>query len=179
MVETADSQRRRNKLFTQERFGDLVVKSGKDFQCQLCGYSAQKKSLLVYHLGTKHGKVCRILQRSENGNLFQVNDVLVEQGYMALPCPVARDTRKDPEIQKKIMELKKERQQDDAGMPPPRVSGCFVSVEKIGGSQKNSTSAAPHEQQSNDAQAINKQTNNHVSFGPEHVRFIPPRNNKF
>ena len=52
--------------FKQERFGDLVVKSGKDFQCQVCGFSAQKKSLLVYHLGTKHGKVCRILQRSEN-----------------------------------------------------------------------------------------------------------------
>ena len=36
--------------------------------------------------------------------------MLVDLGYKALPCPVARDTKKDSEIQRKIMELKKERQ---------------------------------------------------------------------
>ena len=46
-------------------------------------------------------------------NLFQVNDVLVDLGYKALPCPVARVTKRDPEIQQKIMELKRERQQEE------------------------------------------------------------------
>ena len=30
-------------------------------------------------------------------------------GFKALPCPVAQNTKKDQEIQRKIMELKKER----------------------------------------------------------------------
>ena len=32
-------------------------------------------------------------------------------GFKALPCPVAQNTKKDQEIQRKIMELKKERQE--------------------------------------------------------------------
>ena len=79
--------------------------------------------------------------------MFQVNDVLVDLGYKALPCPVARDTKKDSEIQRKIMELKKERQ-------------LLEEQEEV-----------PAQQQ--------QQSNNHVSFGPEFVRHIPPRSNKF
>ena len=111
-----------------------------------------------------------------------MNDVLVELGYKALPCPVARETKRDPEIQQKIMELKKERQleveeqeaeeEERTTDPhtPPRVSGCFVSLANIEGSLKKTASSSPQKQQ---------QPNNHVSFGPELVRYIPARNNKF
>ena len=110
-----------------------------------------------------------------------MNDVLVELGYKALPCPVARETKRDPEIQQKIMELKKERQleveEQEEGekerttdpRTPPRVSGCFVSLANIEGSLKKTASSSPQQQQ----------PNNHVSFGPELVRYIPARNNKF
>ena len=116
-------------------------------------------------------------------NLFQVNDVLVDLGYKALPCPVARATKRDPEIQQKIMELKRERQLEEeeeqeereeeeverATDPhtPPRVSGCFVTLKNIDGSLKKTASSSQH------------QSNNHVSFGPEFVRHIPARSNKF
>ena len=83
--------------------------------------------------------------------LFQVNDVLVDLGYKALPCPVARDTKRDPEIQRKIMELKKERQ-------------------LLEETEQEEVPAQQQQQQ---------QSNNHVSFGPEFVRHIPPRSNKF
>ena len=113
-----------------------------------------------------------------------MNDVLVELGYKALPCPVARETKRDPEIQQKIMELKKERQleveEQEQGegeevrttdpRTPPRVSGCFVSLANIEGSLKKTASSSPQQQQ---------QPNNHVSFGPELVRYIPARVNKF
>ena len=109
-----------------------------------------------------------------------MNDVLVELGYKALPCPVARETKRDPEIQQKIMELKKERQlevevQEEGEeerttdpRTPPRVSGCFVSLANIEGSLKKTASSSPQQQPMN-----------HVSFGPELVRYIPARNNKF
>ena len=117
-------------------------------------------------------------------NLFQVNDVLVDLGYKALPCPVARVTKRDPEIQQKIMELKRERQLEEeeeqeereeeeverATDPhtPPRVSGCFVTLKNIDGSLKKTASTSQQHQ-----------SNNHVSFGPEFVRHIPARSNKF
>ena len=107
---------------------------------------------------------------------FQVNDVLVQLGYKALPCPVARDTKRDHEIQQKIMELKKERleqdqqqeeqqeeQQQEVVPPSASVSGCFVSLPNI------------------EAVTLKKaqQSTNHVSFGPEYVRHIPPRSKKY
>ena len=110
--------------------------------------------------------------------------MLVELGYKALPCPVARETKRDPEIQQKIMQLKKERQlegeqeeeeeqegQERATDPrtPPRVSGCFVSLANIEGSLKKTAASSPQQQQ----------PSNHVSFGPELVRYIPARSNKF
>ena len=115
-------------------------------------------------------------------NLFQVNDVLVDLGYKALPCPVARVTKRDPEIQQKIMELKRERQleeeeeerEEEEGVEratdphtPPPVSGCFVTLKNIDGSLKKTASSSQ------------QQSNNHVSFGPEFVRHIPARSNKF
>ena len=119
-------------------------------------------------------------------NSFQVNDVLVDLGYKALPCPVARVTKRDPEIQQKIMELKRERQLEEeeeeeeeereeeeverANDPhtPPRVFGCFVTLKNIDGSLKKTASSSQHQQ-----------SNTHVSFGPEFVRHIPARSNKF
>ena len=103
--------------------------------------------------------------------LSQVNDVLVELGYKALPCPVARDTKRDPEIQRKIMELKKERQQAEEVVPP--VSAHFVSDGEAVSSQ--------HQQQQQETVYSPQQQppNNHVSFGPEFVRHIPMRKNKF
>ena len=96
--------------------------------------------------------------------------MLVELGYKALPCPVARDTKRDPEIQRKIMELKKERQQAEEVVPP--VSAHFVSDGETAYSpqQQQETVSSPRQQQ---------QSNNHVSFGPEFVRHIPMRKNKF
>ena len=119
-------------------------------------------------------------------NLFQVNDVLVDLGYKALPCPVARVTKRDPEIQQKIMELKRERQLEEeeeqeqeereeeeverATDPhtPPRVSGCFVTLKNLDGNLKKTASSSQQQQ-----------SNTHVSFGPEFVRHIPARSNKF
>ena len=84
-------------------------------------------------------------------------------GFKALPCPVAQNTKKDQEIQRKIMELKKERQEKMGEMEMMNVSvpGCFVALPKL-------PPGPPQES-----------PNNHVSFGPELVRYIPPRNNKF
>ena len=156
---------------------------------QVCGNIFKTKSLLVHHIGTKHGKVCIELLPiqlivvcslypfrpcgicNSQSILFQVNDVLVELGYKALPCPVARDTKRDPEIQRKIMELKKERQQAEEVVPP--VSAHFVSDGEAVSSQhqqQEETVYSPQQQQ---------QSNNHVSFGPEFVRHIPMRKNKF
>ena len=86
-------------------------------------------------------------------------------GFKALPCPVAQNTKKDQEIQRKIMELKKERQEKMGEMEMMNVSvpGCFVALPKL----------PPGPPQTLES------PNNHVSFGPELVRYIPPRNNKF
>ena len=95
-------------------------------------------------------------------------------GFKALPCPVAQNTKKDQEIQRKIMELKKERQEKMGEMEMMQqqhsekeedvsVPGCFVALPKL----------PPGPPQTLES------PNNHVSFGPELVRYIPPRNNKF
>ena len=63
-------------------------------------------------------------------------------GFKALPCPVAQNTKKDQEIQRKIMELKKERQEKMGEMEMMQqeeqqqsqekedvsVPGCFVAL---------------------------------------------------
>ena len=95
-------------------------------------------------------------------------------GFKALPCPVAQNTKKDQEIQRKIMELKKERQEKMGEMEMMQqqhsekeedvsVTSCCVALPKL----------PPGPPQTPES------PNNHVSFGPEFVRYIPPRNNKF
>ena len=76
----------------ESKFPDLIAPDGK--MCNICGYTGKCKTQLIMHLGCKHGKV---------------NDILVENGYKTLPCPVAPKSHKDGEIQKKLIQLKKEK----------------------------------------------------------------------
>jgi len=74
----------------QARFSGLMGPTGKD--CLVCGYVSRTKPQLTLHLGCKHGKV---------------NEVLMEQGFKRLPCPVAPNTQRDAQLQKKLLEIVK------------------------------------------------------------------------
>ena len=76
----------------QSKFGDQIGEDGKT--CRICGHTAKTRPIMVMHIGCKHGKI---------------NDILVEEGYKALPCPLAQKTVRDNEIQRKLLELKRER----------------------------------------------------------------------
>ena len=78
----------------QTKFSNLIGESGKE--CLVCGFTAKSRSQVVTHLGCKHGKV---------------NAILRERGFKSLPCPVAPNTQNGKEIQRKLVEVKKERQQ--------------------------------------------------------------------
>ena len=61
-------------------------------KCTLCGFTFKSKYLLINHIGCKHGKI---------------NDILKEQGYKVLPCPITGV--KQDEIQRNMISIKKER----------------------------------------------------------------------
>ena len=117
----------------QTSYGHQMSEDGKN--CLICGYTARTRALLVTHLGCKHGKV---------------NSILLEQGYKALPCPVAIKTAKDDEIQRNLMKLKKERQVQD------------ISETEEGASSSDTTAGRKN-----------------VTFGEESIRYIPALKKKF
>ena len=144
----------------QTKFSHLIGETGKE--CLVCGFTAKSKSQVVTHLGCKHGKV---------------NDILQEMGFKSLPCPVAPNTQKDKEIQKKLVELKKERQQSLGDIVEEEV----VEVED------NHTTSAPPESFINIRKDIFNQncsgimqsevskspSGRRVSFGPDEIHYVP------
>ena len=145
----------------QTKFGRLIGESGKE--CLVCGFTAKSKSQVVTHLGCKHGKV---------------NDILQEMGFKSLPCPVAPNTQKDKEIQRKLVELKKERQQS---------LGNIVEEEVVEVVDNHTTSAPPetfinirkdifNQNCSGIIQSeVSKSPNSgrRVSFGPDEIHYVP------
>ena len=144
----------------QTKFSHLIAETGK--QCLVCGYMAKSKSQVVTHLGCKHGKV---------------NDILQEMGFKSLPCPVAPNTQKDKEIQKKLVELKKERHQ---GL------GDMVEEQRVDVVDNHTTSLSPesfinirkdifNHNSSGPIQneASKSPSGRRVSFGPDEIRYVP------
>jgi len=77
----------------EEKHKDLM----QGLKCTLCGSIFKSKYLLTNHIGCKHGKI---------------NDILEEQGYKVLPCPIT-GTKQD-EIQRNMISIKKERLERDS-----------------------------------------------------------------
>jgi len=65
----------------------------EDNRCKICGDSFKTKNTLITHLGTKHG---------------YVNDVLVDNGFAVLPCPL-NSPGYSASMQRKLVKLKTER----------------------------------------------------------------------
>ena len=144
----------------QTKFSNLIGESGKE--CLVCGFTAKSRSQVVTHLGCKHGKV---------------NDILQEMGFKSLPCPVAPNTQKDKEIQRKLVELKKERQQS---------LGNIVEEEVVEVEDNHRTSAPPEtfinirkdifNQNCSgiiQSEASKNPSGRRVSFGPDEIHFVP------
>ena len=77
----------------EEKHKDLM----EGLKCTLCGSIFESKYLLTNHIGCKHGKI---------------NDILEEEGYKVLPCPIT-GTKQD-EIQRNMISIKKERLERDS-----------------------------------------------------------------
>ena len=152
----------------QSKFGDQISSDGKT--CLICGYIARSRPLMVMHIGCKHGKI---------------NGILVEQGYKALPCPVAPKTVKDDEIQRKLVELKRERWsalghqaiaeenvieiEDNPTGEPSVVASPLPSIEIRQDIFEQGASAA----------GPSNVFKNNVTFGPDSVLFIHAVKKKF
>ena len=79
-----------------------------NLRCMICGQSYKSKQILTNHIGVKHGKI---------------NDILAEQGFKVLPCPVyAVECRARQEMQKKLVQIKKEREHDSQSSNIPNQS---------------------------------------------------------
>ena len=78
----------------EEKHTDLM----HGLKCLLCGFMFKSKYLLTNHIACKHGKI---------------NDILTENGYKVLPCPI--NGVKQDEIQRNMISIKRERME---GMSP-------------------------------------------------------------
>ena len=65
----------------------------EDNRCKICGDSFKTKNTLIAHLGTKHG---------------YVNDVLVDNGFAVLPCPL-NSPGYSASMQRRLVKIKTER----------------------------------------------------------------------
>ena len=64
----------------------------EDNKCKICGDSFKTKNTLIAHLGTKHG---------------YINNVLVNNGFAVLPCPL-NSPGYSASMQRKLVKLKTE-----------------------------------------------------------------------
>ena len=76
----------------EEKHADLM----HGLKCLLCGFMFKSKYMLTNHIACKHGKI---------------NDILTENGYKVLPCPI--NGVKQDEIQRNMISIKKERMEGD------------------------------------------------------------------
>ena len=140
----------------QTKFNQLIAEGGKE--CLVCGFTAKSRTQVVTHLGCKHGKV---------------NDVLQEMGFKTLPCPVAPNTQKDKEIQRKLVELKKERQLQSLS----DIVEEEELVEEVDNNHLLSTQKPPESlinvREDIFDQNSPKTNQRKVSFGPDEVFFVP------
>ena len=140
----------------QTKFNQLIAEGGKE--CLVCGFTAKSRTQVVTHLGCKHGKV---------------NDVLQEMGFKTLPCPVAPNTHKDQEIQRKLVELKKERQLQSLS----DIVEEEELVEEVDNNHLLSTHKPPESlinvREDIFDQNSPKTNQRKVSFGPDEIFFVP------
>ena len=67
-----------------------------NLRCLICGQSYKSRHILTHHIGVKHGKI---------------NDILAEEGFKVLPCPVyIGEGKKREEMQRTITSIKKEKE---------------------------------------------------------------------
>ena len=81
-------------------------------QCTICHNVFKQKHSLLLHIGCKHGKVSLII--SSPSALYttsvQVNEVLLQKGFAALPCPV--NATSSAAMQKQLIQIKKEKMEN-------------------------------------------------------------------
>ena len=80
---------------------DLEKKCGAlrdNLRCLVCGQSFKSRHYLKNHIGVKHGKI---------------NDILAEEGFKVLPCPVhVMEGKKWEEMQRSLTAIKKEKEEE-------------------------------------------------------------------